>query len=490
MRPSGFQIGDLWGGIAAVAIILPQAMAFGVALMAVAGFSASVGALTGLIGTAAVCLMSGMVGGTRGLVSAPTGPMLVIQVAAITALHKSGLEGDALITGLMALLLVMGLIQFIIGFSGGGKLIKFLPYPVIAGFITGSGILMILSQVNPLSAPVSIIEWRPWYWLPIATAAVTFFFMSLIPEFFPRIPGTVGGLVIGTIFFQVAALLGPATVPAEWIIGSLPTPTNFGGGLDLATFMSLPWKVIVPSALALAVLASIDTLLTSVVADVETKVRHVARKELIGQGLGQVLAGFTGGMAGAGTTGATLVAVKSGGRRWVALVSAVSIIALIFVGGSVGEILPISVLAGVIFHVAMGMLDRDVLTWLKRPQARMDGVIALLVTGVTVAYDLMVAVGVGVFIAVIMFVRNEVRAQVVHRRSNASQFHSVTTRTEDERELLDYNAERIVMYELRGNLFFATADRLFEELSPDLNNNILYTLQQKLQKLNRNSPMK
>jgi len=476
MKPAEFRIGDLWGGIAAVAIILPQAMAFGVALMATVGFSASAGAITGLIGTAAICIMSGLIGGTRGLISAPTGPMLVIQVAAITALHKSGLQGDALITGLMAVLLVMGLMQFLIGLSGGGRLIKFLPYPVVAGFITGSGVLMILSQLNPLSAEVGAVDWQPWYWLPIATAAVTYFSMSLIPVLFPRIPGTVGGLVIGTLFFQGVAMFGPSTVPAEWVIGRLPSPTNLGVDLQLATFVALPWAIIIPSALALAVLASIDTLLTAVVADVETRVRHVARKELIGQGIGQILAGFTGGMAGAGTTGATLVAVRSGGYRWVALVAGLSIIALIFIGGPVGQILPISVLAGVILHVAMGMLDRDILTWLSRPVALMDGVIALLVTGVTIAYDLMVAVGVGVLIAVILFIRNEIRAQVIHRRSNASQFHSVKVRTEEEREVLDYNAERIVAYELRGNLFFATADHLFEELSQDLGSNIYLIL--------------
>ncbi|MCW8964300.1 MAG: SulP family inorganic anion transporter [Gammaproteobacteria bacterium] len=476
MKPSGFRIGDLWGGIAAVAIILPQAMAFGVALMATAGFSASAGAITGLIGTAAICLTSGFIGGTRGLISAPTGPMLVIQVAALTALHKSGLQGDALITGLMAVLLVMGIMQFLIGLSGGGRLIKFLPYPVVAGFITGSGVLMILSQVNPLSAEVSSMDWRPWYWLPIATAAVTYFSMSLVPKILPRIPGTVGGLVIGTLFFQVVAIFGPAAVPPEWVIGSLPSPTSLGVDLQLSTFVALPWKIIIPSALALAVLASIDTLLTAVVADVETKVRHVARKELIGQGVGQILAGFTGGMAGAGTTGATLVAIRSGGRRWAAVVAGVTIILLIFIGGPVGTILPISVLAGVILHVAVGMLDRDILAWLSRPLAIMDGVIAILVTTVTIAYDLMIAVGVGVLIAVIIFIRNEIRAQVVHRRSNASQFHSVNARTEEEREVLDYNAERIVMYELRGNLFFATADRLFEELSEDLGENVYLVL--------------
>jgi len=122
------------------------------------------------------------------------------------------------------------------------------------------------------------------------------------------------------------------------------------------------------------------------------------------------------------------------------------------------------------------MLDRDILTWLTKRVAYMDGLIALLVTGVTVVYDLMVAVGVGVLIAVIMFIRNEIRAQVIHRRSNASQVHSVKVRTEEEREALDNNPERIVLYELKGNLFFATADRVFEELSRDLEHEVYLIL--------------
>lgn len=459
-----------------MAVILPQAMAFGAVLLVTGGFSPATGALAGLMGAAAICIVSGLMGGTRGLISAPTGPMLVIQVAAIAALNNAGLEGDELLTGLTALLLVMGVLQFLIGISGGGRLIKFLPYPVVVGFITGSGILMILSQLKPMSVEVQMAEWVAWYWLPIATVAVTFFFMSLVPVMLPRIPGTIGGLVVGTVFFQGVVWLGPSLTPPEWVIGSLPNPANMGSGLSLSVFMTLPWNIIIPSALALAVLSSIDTLLTAVVADVETRARHVARRELIGQGIGQILTGLAGGMAGAGTTGATLVAIRSGGRRWVAMAAGLVIILLVVVGRSVGEILPISVLAGVILYVAVGMLDRDILTWLSKRGARMDGVIALMVTGVTVVYDLMVAVGVGVLIAVIMFIRNEVRAQVIHRRSNASQVHSVKARTEEERDALDRNPERIVLYELRGNLFFATADRVFEELAKDLEREVYLIL--------------
>ncbi|TNG01468.1 MAG: cyclic nucleotide-binding domain-containing protein [Gammaproteobacteria bacterium] len=476
MRPGGFQTGDVWGGIAAAAVVLPQAMAFGVALLTVAGFSAGTGALVGLIGAAAVSLVSGIAGGTRGLISAPTGPMLVLQVAALASLSKAGLSGDALLTSLAAVLLTTGILQFLIGISGGGRLIKFLPYPVVAGFITGSGILMILSQIKPLSTEVSDVAWAQWQSLPIATAAVTFLAMSAVPQYLPKIPGTIAGLVVGTVFFQVMILFGPASAPSEWVIGSLPGMSSMGSSLQLDAIPQIPWKIVVPSAMALAVLSSIDTLLTSVIADVETRVRHSAKRELIGQGFGQMLAGLTGGMAGAGTTGATLVSVRSGGRRWVAVITGLIFILLIIVGGSVGQVLPISVLAGVILHVALSMLDRDVLAWLRNKNARMDAGIALLVTGVTVVYDLMIAVGVGVVIAAVMFIRNEVKAAVIHRRSNVSEVHSVKARLVEERKLLDENAERIVLYELRGNLFFATADRLFEELSADLERDVYLVL--------------
>jgi SulP family sulfate permease len=476
MRLAGFQTGDVWGSIAAAAVVLPQAMAFGVALLTVAGFDAATGALVGLIGAAAVSLVSGIAGGTRGLISAPTGPMLVLQVAALASLAKAGLEGGALLTGLAAVLITTGILQFLIGISGGGRLIKFLPYPVVAGFITGSGILMIMSQVKPLSAEVSDAAWAGWWLMPITTAAVTFIAMSVVPRYVPKIPGTIAGLVIGTVFFQVMALFGPSSVPTEWVIGRLPGISSMGANLQLDSVLQIPWKVVVPSALALAVLSSIDTLLTAVIADVETRVRHSAKRELIGQGFGQMLAGLTGGMAGAGTTGATLVAVRSGGRRWVAVFTGLVFVLLVLVGGPVGQILPISVLAGVILHVALSMLDRDVLDWLRRDQSRMDAGIAILVTAVTVIYDLMVAVGVGVVIAAIMFLRNEVKAAVIHRRSNASQVRSVKARVDEERKVLDEHAEQIVLYELRGNLFFATADRLFEELSADLERNIYLIL--------------
>jgi SulP family sulfate permease len=451
-------------------------MAFGVALFTIAGASAAYGALAGMLSATVINIVSGVGGGTRGLVCSPTGPMLVLLTASCISLMNAGLEGESLLLGLSAVMIFTGIFLFIIGITGGGKLVKFLPYPVISGFITGSGILMIMSQYKPLSTPASIETWSEWYWIPLLTAAITIAAISLVPKYFSQVPGTIAGLIIGTISFQLLSLFGPGPVPGEWVIGALPSLDNIKFYADPTLFKDLPWGIIMASAMALSLLASIDTLLTAVIADVETKSRHDARRELAGQGIGQLVIGLFGGMASSGTTGPTLVSIKSGGFRWAAVVAGVSLGLLTAVGGKIGTILPVSVLAGVIIHVAIGMLDVDIISWFKKRNARMDAGIAILVTIVTVTYDLIVAVGVGVLIAIVIFIRNEVKAPVVHRRSNISEMHSTKVRSEEERKFLDENAERIVLYELRGNLFFAKADQLFEELSEELKRNVYLIL--------------
>ncbi|RME33159.1 MAG: STAS domain-containing protein [Gammaproteobacteria bacterium] len=173
-------------------------------------------------------------------------------------------------------------------------------------------------------------------------------------------------------------------------------------------------------------------------------------------------------MAGAGTTGATMIAVRSGGRRYAGSFAGLTFALLVWLFGPVGSLVPICVLAGIILHVAVHMVERDILAWLRRSRTRTDALIALLVTSVTVAYDLMAAVGLGVGIAVLLFVAEQVRSPVIHRRTTAADRHSVRVRPGEHYELLERHGEDIVIYELRGSLFFATADKLFEQVSPDL----------------------
>ncbi|MEQ8492939.1 MAG: SulP family inorganic anion transporter, partial [Gammaproteobacteria bacterium] len=438
--------GDLWGGLAAAAILLPQAMAFGVTLYALAGLDAAAGAYAGLVGTAMLCLASGLAGGTQGLITAPTGPTLVLLGSAVAGLAANGLAAGGIALGLAVTIALSGMLQLAIGASGGGRLVKYIPFPVVSGFMTGSALLMIEAQLAPLAGGEVPPAWGAWWWLPALAAAVTIAGVRLAPRLLPRVPGPIAGLVLGTVVFHaLAALHGGGAPPSGWMIGAVPGFGAAGLGFDAAALGSLPWTVIVPAAVALAVLASLDTLLTAVVADVATGRRHDSRRELVGQGLGQVGAAALGGMAGAGTTAATVVAIKSGGGRWVGVAAGLVFLLVTAVAGDAGRLLPVGALAGVILAVAVDVADRDILTWARDGRTRQDAAIAVLVTLITVLYDLMIAVGVGIAIAVALFIREQIAAPVVHRRSTAAETRSIRSRSEAERALLDTHGARIVI---------------------------------------------
>jgi sulfate permease, SulP family len=460
--------GDFWGGLSASAVMLPQATAFGIALWAPYSDNPALGALAGLITAIGLCFFSGLSSGTTGMVSAPTGPTMVLISGALVSLSAQGITGSSLATDIAILLFITGIFQIIIGLSNGGKLIKFIPYPVVAGFMTGSAFLMINSQLVMLDLKSFELMIQNSLWIPWLTAAVTFAAMSLLPKILPAIPGTVSGLLTGTLVFHLLAKFSQFSYPENWVVGRLPDISSVNIILP-HSLENIPWNIILPVSLALAVLSSLDSLLTSVVADVATSDRHKAKRELVGQGFGQMAAALFGGIAGAGTTGASLVAIKSGGRYWAAIISAFTFIFIIIFLGPVAALLPISVLAGIILHVAiMGMIERDIIAWLKRRTSLLDATTALMVTGVTIAYDLMIAVGVGLIIAIFQFVRAQILSPVIHRRSTIEQHPSLRSRSEQERNLLKENADRIIIYELKGNLFFGTVDNLFEEFNSDL----------------------
>ncbi len=460
--------GDLAGGIAAAMVVLPQAMAYGVALFALMDMSAASGALAGLVGAACLSLASGLFGSTRGLISSPTGPALALLTGALATLAAHGLDGEHLFAGLVAMIVLAGLMQIAIAVSGGGKLIRFIPYPVVVGFMTGAALIMIRSQLGPIFGDIPEAGWEGWLWIPGASALATLGVAVASVRWLPKIPPPITGLIAGTLIFHMLAGLGPGPVPGSWVVGALPEFGDSSSGLSLALFQDLPLWPVVLGALALAMLASLNTLLTSVIADLVTEARHDARRELIAQGVGQMLAGLAGGMGGSATTGATVVAVKTGARHWAGVTAGAAFVVMVFIFAPAGKLLPLSVLAGIIIHVAVGMIKRDMFEWLRAGRMRMDAMVALLVMIITVAYDLVTAVGAGVVITIILFIRSQAQAPVIHRRSSGAQRRSVRVRTAAEQALLELHGDRIVLYELRGNLFFATADSLFEELLPEL----------------------
>lgn len=469
MKLPPLSFADLRGGLVAAAVTLPQATAFGVTVFAATLGTAS-GALTGLIGAMILLLISGSVGGTVGLISGPTGPSMALLSSTAVVLTIAGLDPDAIAPTLFAVTVLAGVMQLLIALAGGGRLMKFIPYPVIAGLTTSTGLLMIQSQFKSLLGVGHDGLWTHGHWLPTVTAITAFGITRYAPRLSPSLPGPIAGLIGGTAIFQIILhSLNLPTMPEHWVIGALPglSEFRFAAG-SFAAWSELPWPLALHAAFALAVLSSLNTLLTSVLADTATGLRHNARRELLAQSIGQIAVGLTGGMAGSASMGGTITAVRAGARRWAALVAGVLLLSLLLIGGQVGQWLPTSALAGIIVASAIGLLETDIVAWIRRRRTRLDAAVALLVTGITLGYDLMIAVLVGLAIAILLFIREQNRVPIIHRRLTATERPSVRQRPADQAELLARHGDRIVVYELRGTLFFAKADQLFEEMLPDL----------------------
>ncbi|MDQ6951862.1 MAG: SulP family inorganic anion transporter [Mariprofundales bacterium] len=478
-------MGDLWGSISAATLVLPQAMAFGIALWLPIHGNSGAAALAGLITAAMLSLASGAMRGTCGMVSAPTGPTLVLISAAAATYQSHGVAPELMATALLLTVALAGLLQMGIGLLNLGQIIKFIPYPVVSGFMTGTGILMILSQRHAL-LPEGIDD----NWIPLVTAIATIVTMHwlprllsrLLPEGFPKPPPTILGLICGTLLFHLLVLTTGIGLPTSWVVGTLPALSDAHFGIDIDHILQLPLTLVLLSALALAVLASLDTLLTAVIADVTTGQRHDARRELAAQGGGQMLSAMLGGMAGAGTTGATLVAIESGGRQWSGLLTGLVFLLLIVVMAPIAAWLPISVFAGIIIHVSLfSMLDLEIVQWIKSRRTRLDATIALTVIGVTVYYNLMVAVGLGVALSVVEFLRAQVDSSVIHRRWTLGERPSMRHRPPEEREAIASHADLAAGYDLQGSLFFGSADSLFSAISHSPAKFVILSLRRVLQ---------
>lgn len=467
-KKHGFSVGDLLGGIAGGAAALPQSMGLGVVLFTAIGLDAAAGASAGLLGAAVLSLGSGMAGATRGMISAPNGPVTMLLVASLATLVAGGVQGSDLPLALTIILLLAGIVQFLIGIAGGGQLVKYIPFPVVAGLVTGIGILMILSQARSLMGSLTQMLDDIWMGIPIVTALITLAGIVVTRRFIPKLPSVISGSLLGIAGFHLLTQFTPGAFPAAWVVGDIPSLHGIAGVPELSAVQRLPFPDILAAALAVALLASIDSLLTAVVADGRTGLRHDARRELAVQGMAQIMVGLLGGLGGGGTKGSTLVAIEGGGRRWSAVVAGLVFLSLLLFIGPVGRLLPVSVLAGVIIYVGASMLDVNIFGWMSTRRLRMDAIVAITVVVTTLAYDLLVGLIVGVVGSVLLFIRGLLLQPVLHDLASGKERRSLKERSGEERLLLDEYGDRIVYAELRGNLFFGTADRLFTELMSDL----------------------
>ena len=485
--------GDLFGGLSSAIIALPVALAFGIVAFAPLGPEfASQGALACLYGAIFTSFFASLFGGTPTQVTGPTGPMSVMVAAMITAsLHAKSIhvpipasEISVILVPVFLAVFIAGIFQILLGLSRGGQLIKFIPYPVIAGFMNGVAMIIFFGQVKPflgLRGEQSFFDILSGTagpsWVSVVVGVVTILAVVAVPRYVKAVPGALMGLAVGLgCFFLIGWAFRPDLLIVEgnpFIIGNIPTsmpkPDMALGFMDIIGNLNRgEWIKILMAAFTLAMLGSIDSLLTSLVADVVTKTRHNSLRELIGQGIGNMVASVFGALPGAGSTVRTLANIQNGGKtRLSGMICGLSVFVVLVFFGKYARYIPYSVLAGILMVVSSRMADRWSFGLIKRKSTLRDMAIVILVAGTTLFVDLMVAVGLGVVITILLFIKDQISRSVIKNKMLGSDVRSKKVRASDERENLKKQGRRIVVYQLEGSIFFGTADGLLREIEKD-----------------------
>ncbi|MCR4942480.1 MAG: SulP family inorganic anion transporter [Campylobacter sp.] len=382
--------GDIIGGLIAGIIALPLALAFGIA--------SGLGATAGLWGAIVLGFFASIFGGTKMQISGPTGPMSV--VAAAIAVQFAG---D--IASIMAVFVMTGLFQILFAFLRLGKLVKFIPYSVISGFMTGVGFIIILLQINPMLGVKSVgstilaVQSLPqtfanMNYTALAYTLATLAILYLTPKKIAKILPTP---LLAILLLTPLSVYMHANIA---IIGEIPTGfATFTLPMPKPEYLSLA----VMYAAMLAVLGSIDSLLTSLVADSLTKTKHRSNQELFGQGLGNALVGFFGGIPGAGATMRTVANIKAGGLgRLSGATHSIFLLLVVLIFAPIVKYVPLPVLAGILIKVGIDILDYRLLKRLKFIPKK-DLVVMFIVFFLTIFVDLIFAVGIGVGLAWVLY---------------------------------------------------------------------------------------
>lgn len=465
--------GDVFGGITAGIVALPLALAFGIQAFGVISVDdvpniGAIGALAGLTGAMMIGFFASLFGGTPSQISGPTGPMTVISATLISSVWATS-SAQSITTVLVSMSLAAlfcGLFQILFGVIKIGKYIRYIPYPVLSGFMSGIGVIIILQQIYPLlgmKSPVLIVDMITQLpskigdsdLMALLIGACTIAIIYLFPKITKKVPATLVALIIMTV---VAVLIKyPTRLTIGEIPSGLPLPIFINSLYDLS---GIDWMAIIKYSLVpgltLAGLGSIDTLLTSVVADNITRTKHNSNRELIGQGVGNFMVGVFAGLPGAGATMRTVVNVNSGGRtRLSGMIHGVFLLAVLLGLGKLVSYVPLSVLAGILITVGVGIIDFKGLKDLTRiPRA--DAVVLLAVLFLTVFVDLLIAVGIGMVIACVLFMKRAGDlAENAYHAGGITQFDKESP-WNDEQSLTEEIKNEIYIQRLNGPIFFGS----------------------------------
>ncbi|HIF50603.1 MAG TPA: SulP family inorganic anion transporter [Thiotrichaceae bacterium] len=451
--------GDIYGGLTAAVVALPLALAFGVA--------SGAGPLAGMYGAILVGFFAAVFGGTPSQVSGPTGPMTVVMTGII--MHFSGNPAMA-----FTVVMLGGVFQIIFGLLKFGRFINLVPYPVISGFMSGIGCIIIILQLAPFVGGESVkgvlqsVLHIPELIGQIQTHALSLGLIALaivcfLPQQISRyIPGPLLALIVGTImgvfFFKNAS-----------VIGEIPTGLP---SMQLPVFSADEFATIIKFSLILAFLGSIDSLLTSLIADSVTRTHHKSDRELLGQGIGNIIAGLFGAIPGAGATMRTVVNVRAGGRTPISGALHALVLLLMVLGlGGLAELIPHAVLAGILLKVGYDIIDWNYVRRLH--QVPRSGVLIMLTTlALTVFVDLVTAVAVGTIMASMLFVKRMANTQAASMKivSGASDWQELT---EEEAGLFERAKGHVVLFHVEGPMSFASCKDIVQLLTADRDQDVL-----------------
>ncbi|MGE5469291.1 MAG: SulP family inorganic anion transporter [Bacteroidota bacterium] len=478
--------GDFWGALAAMLVALPASIAFGVTIYsAIAPHYAALGALAGIIGASVIGLVASTLGGTDRLISAPCAPAAAVLSAFAIELTHQGVTPATVVLLLILLGILAGTVQLLLGFIGVGRLIKYIPYPVVSGYLSGVGLIIIGSQIPKFVGAAAATRWwealiAPWTWdwRGVAIGAATVLVALVAPKITSKVPGTILGILAGLLTYFGLALQDPSL----WEVSGNPLIIGALGAAQDGYFTAISgrWNEIgdlrlgqigglLGSALTLAALLSIDTLKTCVVIDQLTRTQHESNRELVAQGIANIASAAAGGIPGSGTMGATLVNLNSGAQTRISgvLEGGLALVAALILGSFMAWI-PVAALAGILIVIGIRMIDREPLRFIESRATVFDFGVVLAVIIVALTIDLIAASAVGVALAIILFLREQIGGSVVRHKIYANQMSSTWYRPEAEMRIIEQKGDQAVIFELQGSLFFGTTQQLYGEIEPEL----------------------
>lgn len=450
--------GDFFGGLTAGIVALPLALAFGV--------QSGLGPAAGLYGAIGLGIVAALVGGAPTQISGPTGPVTVIVTVAIVAATKFTSD-PVLSLGLVFLTFFLsGIFQILFGVAGIGKYIRYIPYPVLSGFMTGVGLIIITFQLFPLFgelSPKTVIE--TYKTLPDAfddinfdallLSSISVAIIYLFPYITKKVPSTLIALIVGSIIAAVFKL-------DVSLIGEIPSgfPSLNYSFLSLFTVANV--KFVMTSAFMIAAVSALDSLMTATMADNMTKTKHNSNRELVGQGLGAIAASLIGGIPGCGAAMRTYINVRTGGRTQLSgIIHGLVLLVILVALGPYAEHIPLPVLSGILITVGLSIIDyKSFRHILHIPRA--DAIVMITVIILTVFVDLIEAVAIGMMLASVLFMKE--MSDITEGKTEVASITKYTKELPwvDEEEIPKNILEKVYIKHLYGPVFFGFASQLTE----------------------------